>query len=56
MKLQQRTNRRVGDKEYLKWYVDIPSEIINEVGWKEKIELEADVKGHKIVLKPKKST
>lgn len=55
MKVQKRVNRRVGDKEYLKWYVDIPPHIIKETGWKESMELDFDVKGNKIILKPKKS-
>lgn len=54
MKLQKRMNRKVGDKEYLKWYVDIPSEIIKEAGWKEKADLEAMVKDGKIIIKTKK--
>lgn len=55
MKLQTRTNRKVGDKEYKKWYVDIPSNLIDEAGWKEKSELEAIVKDGKIILKSKKN-
>ena len=54
MKLQTRTNRRVGDKEYRKWYVDIPPETIQEAGWKEGSELEVVVKDGKIILKTKK--
>ena len=54
MKLQQRSNRKVGDKEYMKWYVDIPSNVIKEAGWKEGSELDVDVKDGKLVLKPKK--
>lgn len=54
MKLQKRVNRRVGDKEYLKWYVNIPTDLIKEAGWKDDVELDYDVKNHQIVLKPKK--
>ncbi|WP_042683961.1 AbrB/MazE/SpoVT family DNA-binding domain-containing protein [Candidatus Nitrosotenuis chungbukensis] len=54
MKLQKRVNRRVGDKEYLKWYVGIPSEAIEKAGWKESAELDFDIKDGKIILKPKK--
>ena len=54
MKLQKRSNRKVGDKEYVKWYVDIPSDLIDEAGWKEKLDLEAVVKDGKIILKSKK--
>lgn len=54
LKLQKRMNRKVGDKEYLKWYVDIPSDLIQEAGWKEKSDLEAVVKDGKIIIKTKK--
>ncbi|HJW19136.1 MAG TPA: AbrB/MazE/SpoVT family DNA-binding domain-containing protein [Candidatus Nitrosotalea sp.] len=54
MKLQQRSNRKVGDKEYVKWYVDIPSDVIKKAGWKEGSELDVDIKDGKLVLKPKK--
>ena len=54
MKLQQRLNRKVGDKEYVKWYVDIPSEVIQEVGWKKGSELEVVVKDGKVLVRPKK--
>ena len=53
MKLQKRINRRVGDKEYLKWYVGIPSEKIKEAGWKDGYELEVKVKNGKIILETK---
>lgn len=54
MKLQKRTNRKVGDKEYKKWYVDIPAEAIEKAGWKESAELDFDIKNQQIILKPKK--
>ena len=55
MKLQKRSNRKIGDKEYLKWYVDIPASTIQEAGWEEGSELEVVVKGRKLVLHAKKS-
>jgi AbrB family looped-hinge helix DNA binding protein len=54
MKLQQRLNRKVGDKEYVKWYIDIPSNIIDEAGWKEGSELDVVVKDGKVMLRSKK--
>jgi len=54
MKLLKRVNRRVGDKEYLKYYVDIPPEKIKEIGWKEGQELDFQLKGNTLTLKPKK--
>lgn len=56
MKLQKRVNRRVGNKEYLKYYVDIPSEKIKESGWKEGEELEFQFNGSKLTLKPKNNS
>lgn len=55
MKLQTRTNRRVGNKEYKKWYVDIPAEAIEKAGWKESLELDFDIRDKRITLRPKKS-
>ena len=54
MKLQSRVNRRIGNKEYRKWYIDIPPDVIEKIGWKESLELDYDVKNHQIVLRPKK--
>jgi len=53
MKLQKRANRKIGDKEYVKWYVNIPVDKIKELNWKEGIELEIQTKGNQVVLKPK---
>lgn len=41
VKLQKRLNRRVGDKEYSKWVVVLPSDEVSRLGWKEGVELEA---------------
>jgi hypothetical protein len=40
VKLQKRFNRRVGDKEYSKWVVVLPSDEVSRLGWKEGIDLE----------------
>lgn len=56
MKVQKRLNRKVGNKEYAKWEVDIPPSVIEEVGWKDGMELDVDVKEDRVVLKPKKAT
>lgn len=56
MKLQKRLNRKVGDKQYAKWEIDIPPEVVKEAGWNAGTELEVDVKDNKVVLRPKKST
>lgn len=49
-------NRKVGDKEYLKYYVDIPAEKIREIGWKDGEELDFQMQGDKLTIKPKKSS
>lgn len=54
MKLQKQLSRKVEGKKYPKYVVTIPPKQINEAGWKEGAELEAEVKDGKIILKPKK--
>lgn len=51
LKLQKHLNRKVGDKEYSKWIVMIPSDKISEAGWSEGDNIEAIVKRHEIILK-----
>ena len=54
MKLQKQLSRKSGKIEYPKFVVVIPPEKIKEAGWKGGIELEADIKNGKIILKEKK--
>lgn len=53
MKLQKQLSRKVGNEEYAKWVVVIPPEQVRELGWSEGIELEADPKNNRLILKPK---
>jgi AbrB family looped-hinge helix DNA binding protein len=53
MKLQKRFSRKVGNKEYSKWIVNLPPDDVESLGWKEGTELEIDIKDGKIILKPK---
>jgi AbrB family looped-hinge helix DNA binding protein len=53
MKLQKRFNRKVGNKEYNKWVVNLPPEDVDTLGWKEGMELDVIQKDGKIILKPK---
>jgi bifunctional DNA-binding transcriptional regulator/antitoxin component of YhaV-PrlF toxin-antitoxin module len=55
MKLQKQLSRKVDEVEYPKYVVTIPPKQVQEVGWKEGIELEAVVKDGKIILQPKKT-
>jgi len=50
MKLQSQVSRRVGDKEYKKFWIVIPQKIIKKLGFKAGDELKADVKGDKLII------
>lgn len=52
MKLQKQLSRRVESKNYPKYVVTIPPKIVEKLGWKEGIELKADIKDGQIVLHP----
>jgi hypothetical protein len=52
MKLQKRLGRKVGDKEYYKYEVDIPTKDIEKLGWEGGAELKRTIKGKKLVLEP----
>ena len=53
VKLQNRFNRKVGNKEYSKWVVVLPNDKVQELGWKEGAELDIDTKKGAITLRPK---
>jgi len=53
MKLQRQLSRMVGETYYAKWTVVIPPEMIKQAGWKAGQDLEAEIKGKNIILKPK---
>ena len=55
MKLQKQLSRKVGKIIYPKYIVVIPPKIVEEVGWKEGIELSAEIGTNKVILKSKKS-
>ncbi|MGA8913374.1 MAG: AbrB/MazE/SpoVT family DNA-binding domain-containing protein [Nitrososphaeraceae archaeon] len=55
MKLQKRFNRKVPGKEYSKWVVVLPNDKVEELGWKEGVELDLDSKKGTIILRPKDS-
>ena len=50
MKLQSQVSRKVGDTEYTKFWVVIPQKLIKKLGWKSGTELEAEIKGDKLVI------
>jgi bifunctional DNA-binding transcriptional regulator/antitoxin component of YhaV-PrlF toxin-antitoxin module len=51
LKLQSQVSRQVAEKEYHKFWVVIPNNIIERLGWKAGEELEPEVKGRTLVLK-----
>lgn len=53
MKLQKRFSRKVGNKEYSKWVIVLPRKRIEELGWKEGVELDIDTNKGAIILKAK---
>ena len=52
VKLQKRFSSRVGKKEYSKWVVALPNDKIEQVGWKEGVELDLDAEKGVITLRP----
>ncbi len=51
VKLQRQFNRRVKKKEYSKWLLVIPPEVVDKLGWKEGDDLSAEVEGTALKLK-----
>ncbi len=50
MYLQKQLSKKIGDKEYAKWVIVIPPKLIEKLGWKAGKELEADIKGDKLII------
>lgn len=50
MRLLSQISREYKDKKYRKFWVVIPSRLIGKLGWKTGEDLEADVKGDKLVI------
>ena len=47
------TTIQKGKKEYSKWIVVLPNEKVEQVGWREGMELDLDAKKGVITLRPK---
>lgn len=52
MRLRDRLNRRVGDRVYRKWYLDIPVADVERLGWSRGQDLRARVDGNILVIEP----
>ena len=50
MRLLSQTSREYKGKEYKKFWVVIPSKLVDMLKWKTGEELEADVKGDKLII------
>lgn len=55
MKLQKQISRRIGDKEYAKYTVVIPGELVKELQWKDGEDLEPKVQDGELLIKKSKS-
>lgn len=51
VKLQRQFNRRVKKREYSKWLLVIPPEVVDKLGWKEGDDLSAEVEGTALKLR-----
>ncbi len=50
MYLQKQLSKKIGDKEYAKYVIVVPPKLIDKLKWKGGEELEAEVKGDKLVI------
>lgn len=50
MRLQRQLSRKVGNTTYDKYVIVIKPKIINKLGWKAGQELDAEVKGEKLII------
>ena len=50
MRLQKHKSNLVGDKQYFKYVIVVKEKLIQAVGWKEGDELEAEIKGSKLII------
>ena len=50
MYLQKQLSKKIGDKEYAKYVIVVPPKLIDKLKWKGGDELEAVVKGDKLII------
>jgi len=50
MRLISQKHAQYGGKDYHKFWVVIPNKVIEKLGWKTGEELEAEVKGNKLII------
>lgn len=52
MRLSDRLNRRVGDRVYRKWYLNLSSADVELLGWSRGQHLRTRVSGGRLVIEP----
>jgi len=55
MKLQKQSSRKRDDpnyEKYVKWVLVIPTDRINQLGWKEGQEVKDEIKGNNLIVSP----
>lgn len=52
MRLLDKLNRRVGDREYRKWYLSLPNAHVKRLGWSHGQELKTRIDGNMLVIEP----
>ena len=50
MRLLSQVSREYKDKKYEKFWIVVPSKLVEKLGWKRGQDLEAEVKGDKLVI------
>ena len=53
VKVTKTQNRKVGDTIYYKHMMTVPNNILDELGWSDKTQLEMKVSGKKLVIEKK---
>ena len=52
MKLCERLNRRIGDREYKKWYVNLTKQQVDKLQWGRDQMLKAKIIGDRLIIRP----
>jgi antitoxin component of MazEF toxin-antitoxin module len=52
LRLQKQLSRKTEGKEYGKWVVVIPPSKVDELGWKEGVELTTEIEKNKLIIMP----
>jgi hypothetical protein len=53
MKLQDKINRKIGNKEYRRYYVNLSNETIEKLAWSKGQELESKIRNGSLIVKPR---